>query len=1164
MSDPTTQNGKKNKTDPSHRIPPDQAERQMILCRLDQNCLVEAAAGTGKTTSMVGRMVSLIRSGTCKNIRNIAAVTFTRKAAAELRVRFQLNLEQAVREATGSEKEALALALTQIEQCFVGTIHSFCARMLRERPVEANVDVSFQELDEDADKLLRKQAWDEFCAGLVLDDPAGVLPELAKFGLELKNLEAAWMAFAEYPDVDEWPQPASAGELPAIKEAGRKVTQFVNHMDRLFPRLPDEWGSDRLIPEYRRLPRVIAHYEDLSQPSQLMDFLGFFEKEGKVTQKFWTGAGFTKEEALAEKDRWNRLREDTVLPLLGAWRELRYGPIMRILSLARSRYNALRQSQGRLNYQDLLLRAAALLRDHPHVRKYFQDRFQSLLVDEFQDTDPIQAEVMLLLTATDLKEPDWRKCQPRAGSLFVVGDPKQSIYRFRRADIVTYNEVKEIIRKGNSPDKEGIVLQLSANFRTSEPVIHWINDVFKPEASEEKSPKQPPATGPMLRFPNQTSNESPDYVVLQAGREDGNQGKLTGIHVLRIPGQYTDKLDAVDFEADRIARTIRHALDTGMTVSRTRQQIERGKPREVDPSDFLIVTMKTEHLGRYGQKLQEYDIPHRVTGGSALNAVRELSLLRNCLHAVIRPEDPVALVGALRSELFGFSDQDLYIFAKLGGLFSYREEVPGGVPVEKEGAESCIERFYESFQKLRTYARWISSLPVISALERIVADLGLMAMAANRPTGDVEAGSLAKALELIRTVERESWSNHQILEYLDKLVSGDQTHDGISVLSQEVPSVRIMNLHKVKGLEAPVVFLACPLGEFAHPVKLHIDRTGGKVLGFMGIEGEKRGKGPAPVLAHPEDWEEFREKEKAYERAEDLRLRYVAATRAGGALIITQRMGKGNLNRFNPWHYFAPYLPADQELFDPDQPSPGPSHEGHIESDEFELAMEALGTRMKKVQTPTYDLRGAKELAMDTNDKNFDPIGSPVNNAAIVPAVERVNSTPAMTTATGEHGVEWGEVIHQLLEIAMKNPKADLLRLADVILAEHGLDAEHTLEAVEEVRAVTHSEIWKRASKSVRKFTEIPFQVLTDDGEHSEVPTLLRGMIDLVFLENDGWVIVDYKTDNIKGSRLKDLATKYGPQVRLYANAWEKCTGDKVKETGLYFLKQNKFHRVCN
>ena len=154
-------------------------------------------------------------------------------------------------------------------------------------------------------------------------------------------------------------------------------------------------------------------------------------------------------------------------------------------------YDRLRRDAALLNFQDLLLAAARLLRENPVIRTYFRKRFTHLLIDEFQDTDPIQAEVMMLLVADDVTISDWRRCRPVSGSLFVVGDPKQSIYRFRRADIVTYNEVKRIIQETG-----GEVVSLTANFRATAPLVDWVNTTFSarfPDAPTEVAPAYSPS-----------------------------------------------------------------------------------------------------------------------------------------------------------------------------------------------------------------------------------------------------------------------------------------------------------------------------------------------------------------------------------------------------------------------------------------------------------------------------------------------------------------------------------------------------------------------------------------------------------------------------------------------------------------------------------------------
>jgi len=1099
--------------------PPDREQRELITRELDRCILVEAAAGTGKTTSMIARMLALLRTGRCGNIRNMAAVTFTRKAAAELRGRFQVALEKAVRQAEGTEKERLEEALTHVEQCFIGTIHSFCARLLRERPVEAGVDLAFEEIDEEADRRLRAEAWDGFASGLVADDPHGILAELNFLGLSLADLQSAFGDFADFPDVQEWPLPPH-DVMPDCERARAELDGYLARIAELVPLLPRETGNDTLIPRLQRIPRIISHYDDLSRPDQLMEVLELFDSNAKVIQKEWKKTGrFSAEDAKREQAAWERFRDSVVRPALTAWREKRYIAVIRLMSAARMHYDRLRRERGQLNFQDLLMISAALLREDPAVRRYFQSRFTHILVDEFQDTDPIQAEAIFLLASSDPGEADWRKCKPRPGSLFLVGDPKQSIYRFRRADIVTYNEARQIIDMGG-----GMVVSLSANFRAAEPIITWANNVFEPgEPSCSASGKA------LLRFPPRATDESPSYVPLQAGREEGKGGELCGIYRLDIPEEYSRMEQAVPAEADLVARIIRGALDSGMTVPRTRKQLEEGRGSKVTPDDFMIVTRNTGNLSVYARALQHYGITHRVTGGCALNDLDELRLLHACLRAVVHPDDPAALVAALRSELFGVSDSALYAFRKAGGSFSYSAELPDLEPDHAAALE-------DAFTRLRRYSLWLARLPFVAACEGIAGDLGLFALAAAQPGGDVQAGSLGKAVELLRSVQSEAWSAAQLVEYLGKLMEREEKHDGISARSGLLPAVRIMNLHKVKGLEAPVVFLADPSGEFEHDIARHIDRSGGRILGYLAISrgGSQYGRGK--LLAHPAHWESLAEREREFARAEELRLRYVAATRAGAATIITQRCRQ---NSSNPWCHFEPFIDESGDLPDPGEPEQPVEEKAAITPAEIGAETAAASARLGSVLNPTYDARGAKEYALA------------LPATATLPEAAVIETDMHPLSAAEEHGVEWGEVIHLLLQAGMSAPEADMEALAAAALAEAGLPPSLATQAADMARAVMGSDIWRRAMESETSLVEVPFQIL--QGADSAMPTILRGAIDLVFHEKGGWVLVDYKTDRLDRDMLREAADRYSAQVRLYAEAWERCSGERIREALIYF-----------
>ncbi len=1056
-----------------HPEPPDHEQRKLIVDRLDATMLVEAAAGTGKTRSMTDRMVALLTGGKCR-IETLVAVTFTRKAAAELQSRFQLALEDAARHASGKPAERLRHARNHVELCFIGTVHSFCARLLRERPVEAGVDPSFEELDEERDARLRQQAWETFGNELfAADDP--VLDELEELGLTLAELREAFLQFADYPDVDEWPAPAVPA--PALKPAMQALREYTAHMARVLPTLPTEGGTDELIGLFRRVLRMMRA-RDLERRADVAEVFEQFKPERKCTQKNWPDG---KEQALREHERWNRFATEVAGPFVAAWRAHRYPTVLRVLERARAVYDRQRQVAHGLNFQDLLMCAAALLRDHPEIRRYFRRRFTHVLVDEFQDTDPVQAEVLLLLTADDPRQCNWRKCRPVSGALFVVGDPKQSIYRFRRADIVTYNAVKEIITSTG-----GLCVTLTANFRSAAPVVDWVNATFQ--------------SGNF--FPAVANDFSPLYTPFSVGHTEEDI-TAPGVFRIAIPGNLTNQDDIAVYEADLLARQIRRAVDSQARA----------------PGDFLIVTRTKKRLSVYAAALQRLGVPHEVTGGSSLNEVRELSLLNTVWRAALEPDNPVALVAALRSELFGFSDQQLYAFQRTGGRFDFRCTVP------KTGA---AESFRDAFACLSRYADWLANLAPIIAIERITADLGLAPLAAAAPGGDVQAGSFGKAVELLRTAQADLPTAADFMAQLGRLIEQAEQYDGSPATAPAPSVVRVMNLHKVKGLQASAVFLADPSGASEHVVALHVDRRRDRVTGYLALYGERNIWGQASLLAHPRDWESLSVREQQFQDAEANRLLYVAATRAASQLIISLR---DNRPKLNPWEPFTGHLVNAPPLADPGPQQPPSDETETVTQADVAAALDQIRDRWQTVLAPTYIARAAKQISFP-------------------------NAPLATRDEVG--GVRWGGVIHSLLQAAMSVPQTDWQALAAALLQAADLDLRLVEEAVGTVRNVMKSTLWQRASSSRQHSTELPFVVL-DAGAGA----LVRGVIDLAFEEADGWVIVDYKTDRATGEQLKKLVETYRPQVTAYRNAWAQILQQSVKEVGLYFTHANRYVTVA-
>jgi len=346
----------------------------------------------------------------------------------------------------------------------------------------------------------------------------------------------------------------------------------------------------------------------------------------------------------------------------------------------------------------------------------------------------------------------------------------------------------------------------------------------------------------------------------------------------------------------------------------------------------------------------------------------------------------------------------------------------------------------------------------------------------------------------------------------------------------ETPAVRIMNLHKAKGLEAPVVFLADPTGQRAHDVELHIDRSEGHVKGYMAIYGA--GTGSREPFAQPPIWDHFAREERRYQDAENGRLLYVAATRSGSLLHISQREKN---NQWNPWQSFEEHLSDCPVLEDPGPQTSAASEPIPVVLHEANDASAAISQRWHAARRPSYTVEAAKKFAV---------------------------APTRLGPAEGEHGTEMGTVIHLLLETLIRQPGADLRELAHSAL--HELDPSLVVrvdEALKTVQAVTASDIWRRALASNRRLVEVPFQTLVPPVPSSidSVPAVLRGVIDLVFLEPKGWVVVDYKTDARPVEALAELTEHYRGQVLLYADTWRSMVGQPVHEVGLYFTHTDRY-----
>ncbi len=1054
---------------------PDQPDRDAIVRQLGRNFLVEAAAGTGKTTSLVDRIVALLREGET-TVEHIAAVTFTIKAAAELAERFQLALEKARREERNPEKrDRLEAALGGREKCFIGTIHAFCARLIRERPVEAGVDPGFEELDELENLVARGEAWKRWGDRLFLEKNPIIAP-LAEVGLPISGLRTTYELLADNRDVS--PAPSPRVDQPDLSAARAAICAF---LDRALPEVPmpalpggRDGFQEKLI--------AAGHLRTLEGLSATVRLLSQFETKGDRTLKTWPVA----DRARTLYEEFLELRTTVVHPALRQWREYVYPIAIEAVGPAVAEFDRLREERGQLSFQDLLMRARDMLRDWPDVRLELQRRFTHLLVDEFQDTDPIQTEVMLYLTGSDVSEKDWRKLRPRPGSLFVVGDPKQSIYRFRRADIQTYDQVRERIRESG-----GRLARLTTNFRSTGSICTWVNGVFE------------------TLFPPVATPIQAAQAALHAAWPEGDE--TTGAFRLRISGddESIEREDAV-----RIAEWISRAV-----AGRRAVQVPDGKgglaTRPLEPGDFLILLRRRRNLDQYAKALEARRIPYEITGGGAFCDSEELSALLPLLEALADPDDPILLTAALR-QVFGVDDDALYRFRRDGGRFSFLVDPPA--PADP--------RIRVALERLRAFHDLTHRLPPAAAIAEICRDLGWVVYAASREMGGTRAGNLLKALAVARELSAEGEPFAGVIDHLRELSRSDKVEE-MSTQPGRSRAVRLMNLHQAKGLEAPIVFLADPNREKDWDIDLSIDRAGDQALAYFRIV-EKGKRFSRRILAQPAGWDGREAIERSFENAERDRLLYVAATRAKSMIVVSECI-KGS--KASAWAKLAPFITRDL----PEIPR---ARVTDFSSSPLRAVSRELGEYRRRREE-----RRASTLAP---------------SYAVAPVTILAHQGDALPRweATGR-GMSWGRVLHRLLEALMKDATLDVGAYAANLLAEEERSATDLHDVVRVVDVIRSSPLWRRALASARQLVEVPFAIDVDSpeigGAGGPSRTVVVGAIDLVFEEDSGWVLVDYKSDTVTENR-KELVDFYSPQIELYRRYWEKLTGCPTK-AGLFFVQ---------
>lgn len=1149
--------------------PPDQDTRLRITDDLEGSFLVEAGAGSGKTKSLVDRMVALVCQDACK-VEEVAAVTFTRKAAAELRQRFQVELERAAQwpNLDDAQRNRIRDALQNLDRAFLGTIHSFCAKLLRERPLEAGLDPGFREVAETEAIRLQKKFWVEYLERLAADgDPR--LKELADVGMKPAQLEQLFAELVKNPDVDFGSERVPPPDEVEVGRVRAELDALLNRASALLPDKAPEDGWDSLAKRVRTLlyQRCSFGWDDrlafFDALTNLYDFTA------SLTQKRWSSDPAVKAQV---KQLGQDFREfgDPAGPVgkvVRAWWAYRYPIAVGFAKGAARSFAEERKDLGLVTFQDDLMLAAALLRKNSATRRDLGGRYRRLLVDEFQDTDPLQAEIVFLLASDPSTGNDWARVRPRPGALFVVGDPKQSIYRFRRADIALYDFVKRRF------EEFGEVLRLEANFRSLKCIERVVKGVFD---SEE-----------MLPARDQRKQAAFAPLRVQRGRATGDGPGV--IRSYAVTGR--NQGEAVEDDARFVAAHVNEQVTQGCRKA----------------GDFMILTRNRHHLALYARVLEEWNLPVEVSG-AGVEFEDKLAAFLLLFRCMADPAHPVHVLGVLTGPFFGISLDEILAYRDAGGQLAANQR-----PwlQEDAGQGHHIDGVVQALDVLHGWWRLARREPADVTAERLATATGIFPLAAAGPLGQLRAGALVYLLDAVRAQALEG--NASLTGAVEAMETALEWRDAVvSLVPGQGNAVRVMNLHQAKGLEAPVVFLGSPFGEKAgNPTMRVVRGDDGVARGVMRV-GEPGQYNRTKVIAQPETWEEDKKIETEFEEAEKTRLLYVAATRAMDELWVARWSDAPRSNK-SPWAPVEEWITqeARREASDAGDgtgegqvaarvdyvarpASPG-SEVLDAETDlgaaveKAESAVAGAGTPSYRLTTATGEARGEPSdddkdapvgvgpLAADVTDT--DALAGSVAGSEHDHRDDRVDRSPDTDTAAPDldlrptpsrsrrpalGGFEWGKIVHEMLSAIEEGEAAEVLKArARNLLVHHDRpqdahgNPKEIARLLEHVDAVTNSEVWARAIGSPERYTEMPFAVRRPsrlDGP----PVVREGVIDLVFREDGGWVVADYKTDSGKDPGFADRVPEYKRQVDIYAECWEEITGDAVVERMLVFTAQKR------
>jgi len=1146
---------KPNLTDQQHRA----------ITTRDVSVAMSAGAGCGKTFVLTERFLSHLDpqsnsgEGPCR-LSQLVAITFTERAAREMRDRIRTACRGRLMDAPESQVDYWLALIRDLDTARISTIHSFCGSLLRSHAVEARLDPQFRVLDQaQADTLLR-ELLDSHLRDLLAERDEPVLQLVVQFGLErLYDMVATLLGRRQEIDADEWRDETPEGlvarwfkhwktdTVPRVL-SGIVESPTAKTVLRIAQQYPPSHPTMR-----QRCELLVEQLPDLARSSDPAASLAAILDNARVSpggggKKAWETESLYAEfrDAAAEL----RAKVKKLAPLMQFDAKAAMSAAQTALQLlgvtldVAEAYDAGKQDLGVLDFNDLLIRARELLVG-PH-RKQLRERLASqirlLLVDEFQDTDPLQVELVRALCGDEVTCSDG----VTSGKLFFVGDYKQSIYRFRGADPNVFRRLSESI-----PDAGR--LPLSLNFRSQPAILDFVNELFCEALGPHYEPLEAhrPQVSPTPAVELLWATESTDDAQRAVASDQGKAERLRRC------------------EADWIARRLRAMLDSGEKIVWDEEAAKAGTPatRAMRPGDVTLLFRALSNVEYYEEALRRYDIDYYLVGGHAFYAQQEIFDLLNLLRAVESTSDEVSLAGVLRSPFFGLFDETLFWLARhpegLAGRMIDGSPLPEPIDAEQR------RRAEEAIATLGQLRAIKDRVPVARLIQESLRRTGYDAILLGEFLGERKLANLRKLIDQARSFDRSGiFSLTDFIVQLSQFVARQPDEALAATHPESTDVVRLMTIHQSKGLEFPVVVVA------------DVDRArrgGGSSIAFTRELG--------PMIKDADavgGYDLHAQAERDAELDESTRLLYVATTRAADYLILSA--GLPALDSTG-----GPWTELIQGRFG--QASAAAHSDDHDDDDDDDPDARIRVTTVKppldrkptgKARRPdTTDLvREARQMADDgaaRMPRYLDPIRPDLTERRQF-SFSRLTGTlhggngkkhlapdpQSEPPAIDPRGL--GTLVHAVLaEIDFQNPgdvAALVRRHAERHLLDNGPlgDAPPNGESLDEPIALVRQFLASPRAGQIATarvtHAELEFLLAWPPGSEQSDGRYLQGFIDCLYQDEEGrWHVLDYKTNRVSEATLDAVAADYRMQMSVYALAVERILGESPSELALHFLR---------